>query len=31
MTALPIFYSFRRCPYAMGARMAVAASAVQSA
>jgi len=29
MTALPILYSFRRCPYAMRARMAVAASAVQ--
>jgi glutathione S-transferase len=29
MTALPIFYSFRRCPYAMRARMAVAVSGVQ--
>jgi glutathione S-transferase len=29
MTALPILYSFRRCPYAMRARMALAASAVQ--
>ena len=29
MTALPILYSFRRCPYAMRARMAVAVSAVQ--
>ena len=29
MTARPIFYSFRRCPYAMRARMALAASAVQ--
>jgi glutathione S-transferase len=29
MIALPIFYSFRRCPYAMRARMALAASAVQ--
>ena len=28
MTALPILYSFRRCPYAMRARMALAASAV---
>jgi len=26
MTALPILYSFRRCPYAMRARMAVAVS-----
>ncbi len=26
MTALPIFYSFRRCPYAMRARLAIAAS-----
>lgn len=29
MTALPILYSFRRCPYAMRARMAVAASGTQ--
>jgi glutathione S-transferase len=29
MTALPILYSFRRCPYAMRARVAVAVSAVQ--
>ena len=29
MTALPILFSFRRCPYAMRARMALAASAVQ--
>jgi glutathione S-transferase len=29
MTALPILYSFRRCPYAMRARMAVAVSGVQ--
>jgi glutathione S-transferase len=29
MTDLPILYSFRRCPYAMRARMAVAASKVQ--
>jgi glutathione S-transferase len=29
MSALPILYSFRRCPYAMRARMAVAVSAVQ--
>ena len=29
MTNLPILYSFRRCPYAMRARMAVAASGVQ--
>lgn len=28
MTALPIFYSFRRCPYAMRARMAVAVSGI---
>jgi len=28
MTALPILYSFRRCPYAMRARMAVAVSGV---
>ena len=26
MTALPILYSFRRCPYAMRARMAIAVS-----
>jgi len=26
MTALPILYSFRRCPYAMRARLAIAAS-----
>ena len=26
MTDLPILYSFRRCPYAMRARMAIAAS-----
>jgi len=26
MTDLPIFYSFRRCPYAMRARLAIAAS-----
>lgn len=29
MTELPILYSFRRCPYAMRARMAVAVSGVQ--
>lgn len=29
MTDLPILYSFRRCPYAMRARMAVAVSGVQ--
>lgn len=29
MTTLPILYSFRRCPYAMRARMAVAVSGVQ--
>jgi glutathione S-transferase len=29
MSARPILYSFRRCPYAMRARMAVAASGVQ--
>jgi glutathione S-transferase len=29
MTVLPILYSFRRCPYAMRARMAVAVSGVQ--
>lgn len=29
MTNLPILYSFRRCPYAMRARMAVAVSRVQ--
>jgi glutathione S-transferase len=29
MTKLPILYSFRRCPYAMRARMAIAASGVQ--
>lgn len=28
MTDLPIFYNFRRCPYAMRARMAVAISGV---
>ena len=28
MTTLPVFYSFRRCPYAMRARMAVAVSGV---
>ena len=28
MTTLPILYSFRRCPYAMRARMAVAVSGV---
>jgi len=28
MAALPIFYSFRRCPYAMRARMAIAVSGV---
>jgi len=28
MTDLPILYSFRRCPYAMRARMAIAASGV---
>lgn len=28
MAALPILYSFRRCPYAMRARMAIAASGV---
>jgi glutathione S-transferase len=31
MTALPIFYSFRRCPYAMRARMALAVSGVHVA
>lgn len=30
MIALPIFYSFRRCPYAMRARMAVAISGVET-
>ena len=29
MAQLPILYSFRRCPYAMRARMAIAASGVQ--
>ena len=29
MTNLPILYSFRRCPYAMRARMAIAVSGVQ--
>jgi glutathione S-transferase len=29
MTHLPILYSFRRCPYAMRARMAVAVSGLQ--
>lgn len=29
MAALPILYSFRRCPYAMRARMAIATSGVQ--
>lgn len=29
MTDLPILYSFRRCPYAMRARMAVAVSGVE--
>lgn len=29
MTELPILYSFRRCPYAMRARMAVAVSGVK--
>lgn len=29
MNALPILYSFRRCPYAMRARMAIAASGIQ--
>lgn len=29
MTVLPILYSFRRCPYAMRARMAIAVSGVQ--
>ncbi|MES2781958.1 MAG: glutathione S-transferase [Pseudomonadota bacterium] len=29
MTTLPILYSFRRCPFAMRARMAVAVSGVQ--
>jgi glutathione S-transferase len=29
MTDLPILYSFRRCPYAMRARMAIAASGVR--
>ena len=26
MADLPVFYSFRRCPYAMRARLAIAAS-----
>ena len=26
MTALPVLYSFRRCPYAMRARLALAVS-----
>jgi glutathione S-transferase len=29
MGELPILYSFRRCPYAMRARMAIAASGTQ--
>ena len=29
MTGLPIFYSFRRCPYAMRARLAIASAAQQ--
>ena len=29
MPELPVLYSFRRCPYAMRARMAIAASGVQ--
>ena len=29
MTTLPILYSFRRCPYAMRARMAIAVSRVK--
>ena len=29
MTGLPIFYSFRRCPYAMRARLALASSGEQ--
>ena len=29
VTSLPILYSFRRCPYAMRARLAIAASGVQ--
>ena len=29
MTELPILYSFRRCPYAMRARMAIAASGIK--
>ena len=29
MTELPVLYSFRRCPYAMRARMAIAESGVQ--
>ncbi len=28
MSSTPVFYSFRRCPYAMRARMAIAASGV---
>ncbi len=30
MNTLPMFYSFRRCPYAMRARMAVAVSGVET-
>lgn len=30
MNARPIFYSFRRCPYAMRARMAVAVSGIET-
>ena len=29
MTGLPILYSFRRCPYAMRARLAIASAAQQ--
>ena len=29
MTGLPILYSFRRCPYAMRARLAIASAAIQ--
>ena len=29
MTELPVLYSFRRCPYAMRARMAIAASGIK--
>ena len=29
MTTLPILYSFRRCPYAMRARMAIAVSGIE--